>query len=82
MAVGWIPDFPVIACGTEASEPVAVIAREAVVACSAAARAAGERRRMRLRLAQSRCPDLLIVERDRPPERAPSNPSYAISSRW
>ncbi|WSM44728.1 DNA polymerase Y family protein (plasmid) [Streptomyces cellulosae] len=64
VAVGWIPDFPVIACGAEASEPVAVIAREAVVACSAIARAAGVRRRMRLRVAQSRCPGLRIVERD------------------
>jgi protein ImuB len=61
---GWIPDFPVIACGAQASEPVAVIARDAVVACSAAARAAGVRRRMRLRVAQSRCPHLRVVERD------------------
>lgn len=35
-----------------------------VVACSASARAVGVRRRMRLRQAQSRCPDLHLVERD------------------
>ncbi|TLS45811.1 DNA polymerase Y family protein [Streptomyces montanus] len=37
---------------------------DAVVACSAAARAAGVRRRMRLRVALSRCPQLRVVERD------------------
>jgi protein ImuB len=62
--VAWVPDFPVIACGGKDSEPVAVVDRDVVVACSAAARAAGVRRRMRLRSAQACCPLLRVVERD------------------
>ncbi|MFE2470266.1 DNA polymerase Y family protein [Streptomyces mirabilis] len=64
VVVGWIPDFPVIACGVQAAEAVAVVHRDVVVACSAAARTAGVRRRMRLRVALSRCPQLRVVERD------------------
>ncbi|MGW2291245.1 DNA polymerase Y family protein [Streptomyces phaeochromogenes] len=64
VVTGWIPDFPVLACGVQAAEAVAVVHRDAVVACSAAARAAGVRRRMRLRVAQARCPQLRVVERD------------------
>ncbi|WP_331727706.1 DNA polymerase Y family protein [Streptomyces sp. NBC_01176] len=64
VVVGWIPDFPVLACGVQAAEAVAVVHRDAVVACSAAARGAGVRRRMRLRVALSRCPQLRVVERD------------------
>ncbi|MEU6349943.1 DNA polymerase Y family protein [Streptomyces sp. NPDC047072] len=62
--VAWSPDFPVIACGGTASEPVAVVDRDMVVACSAAARADGVRRRMRLRSAQACSPQLRVVERD------------------
>ncbi|MFF4257886.1 DNA polymerase Y family protein [Streptomyces sp. NPDC001663] len=62
--VGWIPDFPVIASGAEGGEAVAVVHRDEVVACSAAARAAGVRRRMRVRVAQARCAQLRVVERD------------------
>lgn len=64
VVVGWVPDFPVIAAVGRHVEPVAVISRNVVVACSAAARAAGVRRRMRLRVAQSQCAGLRIVERD------------------
>lgn len=64
MITGWIPDFPVLASGAQEAEAVAVVHRDAVVACSAAARAAGVRRRMRLRVALSRCPQLVVVERD------------------
>jgi protein ImuB len=65
--VGWIPDFPVLAAGdgpAGRAGPVAVVHRGEVVACSAAARAAGVRRRMRVRVAQSRCAGLRVVERD------------------
>src|SRR5262245_4412015 len=62
--VAWSPDFPVIACGGTGSEPVAVVDRDMVVACSAAARADGVRRRMRLRSAQACSPQLRVVERD------------------
>ncbi|MEU0100466.1 DNA polymerase Y family protein [Streptomyces sp. NPDC006267] len=66
MVVCWIPDWPVIvAAATEAGPgPLAVIRGEEVVACSEQARAAGVRRRMRLRSALSRCPGLRVVERD------------------
>ncbi|MFJ6614462.1 DNA polymerase Y family protein [Streptomyces sp. NPDC091289] len=64
VVVVWVPDFPVLACGAQDGVPVAVVHRGAVVACSAAARAAGVRRRMRLRAAQARCPGLRVVERD------------------
>ncbi|MFJ9111281.1 DNA polymerase Y family protein [Streptomyces sp. NPDC102283] len=64
VAVVWVPDFPVLACGAQDGGPVAVAHRGAVVACSASARAAGVRRHMRLRTAQARCPGLRVVERD------------------
>ncbi|SFF87862.1 protein ImuB, partial [Actinacidiphila alni] len=63
--VSWIPDWPVITSGLPAGEPVAVLSGDGrVVACSAAARAAGVRRGMRVRQARSRCPWLRVVERD------------------
>ncbi|MFF8022219.1 DNA polymerase Y family protein [Streptomyces sp. NPDC007896] len=62
--VGWIPDYPVIAAGALDAGPIAVVHRDEVVACSGSARVAGVRRRMRVRVAQSRCPQLRVVERD------------------
>jgi protein ImuB len=62
--VVWVPDFPVIASGGTGDEPVGVVERGVVIACSAAARAAGVRRRMRLRSAQACSPSLRVVERD------------------
>lgn len=44
--------------------PVAVVTANHVVACSHPARAAGVRRGMRRREAQSRCPELLVLPRD------------------
>lgn len=69
----WIPDWPVFAAfGTSsAAEPVAVVHDNAVVACSAAARAQGVRRGQRRRLAQSLCPPLRFLPADpRRDERA------------
>ncbi len=64
----WCPDWPVIAAGlTEGVPvhiPVAVLAGNRVLACSPAARREGVRRGLRRREAQSRCPDLLVVEHD------------------
>ncbi|MFI7087572.1 DNA polymerase Y family protein [Streptomyces anulatus] len=62
--VVWVPDFPVIVNGGGGEEPLAVVDRDLVVACSGSARAAGVRRRMRLRSAQARCSRLRVVERD------------------
>ncbi|PZF81973.1 DNA polymerase Y family protein [Jiangella anatolica] len=65
--VVWCPDWPVVAAraeepGHEDTAPVAVLAANAVVACSEAARAEGVRRGMRRRDAQSRCPELVLVD--------------------
>ncbi|MBZ9644607.1 DNA polymerase Y family protein [Streptomyces sp. PSKA30] len=62
--VGWIADFPVIVAGTLGAKPVAVVHRDVVVACSETACQASVRRRMRVRVAQARCPQLRVVERD------------------
>lgn len=64
MLVLWCPDWPAVAAATAtdvpARRPGAVFSANRVVACSAAARAAGVRRGMRRRDAQSRCPELAV----------------------
>ncbi len=64
----WCPDWPVIAAeiveGVVAAGPVAVLQGNRVVACSEAARADGVRRGLRRREAQSRCPQLVVVDHD------------------
>jgi protein ImuB len=64
----WCPDWPVIAAeiveGVVASGPVVVLSGNRVLACSEAARADGVRRGLRRREAQSRCPQLVVVEHD------------------
>src|SRR3989440_8242921 len=64
----WCPDWPVAAAGlvedVPVHEPVAVLAANRVVACSEAARGEGIRRGLRKREAQSRCPNLVVVEHD------------------
>jgi protein ImuB len=68
LLVVWCPDWPAVAAaamaGLSPQVPVAVIAANRVVACSAPARADGVRRGTRRRDAQSRCPDLVVVEPD------------------
>lgn len=64
----WCPDWPVAAAdlvaGVPATDPVAVLAGNRVLACSAAARAAGVRRGLTRREAQNRCPELVTVAHD------------------
>lgn len=64
----WCPDWPVIAAaaagGLGPHQPVAVLASNRVVACSASARAEGVRRGLRRREAQSRCPELVVFTDD------------------
>ena len=68
----WFPDWPVTALTRDASRsvpldaslPIAVMAANAVVACSAAARAEGVRRGQRRRDAQARCPSLIVIAAD------------------
>jgi protein ImuB len=66
--VAWCPDWPVIAAelvdGVPAHEPVVVLHANRVVACSEKARAEGIRRGLRRREAQSRCPQVTVVEYD------------------
>ncbi|WP_382305614.1 DNA polymerase Y family protein [Herbiconiux sp. UC225_62] len=58
----WCPDWPVVATaaaeGVSSDESIAVIEKGLVFACSAAARADGVRRGLRLREAQARSPRL------------------------
>jgi protein ImuB len=65
----WCPDWPVTAARTLGSAaagdaPVAVLTANRVVACSHSARAAGIKRGLRRREAQSRCPELIVLARD------------------
>jgi len=64
----WCMDWPAVAAaaaaGLSATAPVAVTLANRVVACSAAARAAGVRRGIRRREAQARCPALHVVAAD------------------
>ncbi|HEX2299433.1 MAG TPA: DNA polymerase Y family protein [Pseudonocardiaceae bacterium] len=64
----WCPDWPVVAGaaaeGVAAQTPVAVVAANRVVACSATARSSGVRRGQRRREAQGRCPELVVLADD------------------
>ncbi|MES2092619.1 MAG: DNA polymerase Y family protein [Actinomycetota bacterium] len=69
----WCPDWPVTAAlrlhgagreATTADSPLALIAAGLVFACSAAARAEGVRRGLRVREAQARCPELRVLDYD------------------
>lgn len=64
----WCPDWPVVAAsvaeGIPPQRPAAVLASNQVIACSAAARANGVRHGLRKREAQSRCPELAVLDHD------------------
>src|SRR5258706_8004724 len=62
--VVWCPDWPVVASGHGADDPVGVVAATRVVACSAAARADGVARGLRRRQAESRCPGIVVIPHD------------------
>jgi protein ImuB len=66
--VVWCPDWPVVAAAradlVADDEPAAVFRANRVVAASASARAQGVRRAMRRREAQSRCPELVVLDDD------------------
>ncbi|KHL01828.1 hypothetical protein LK10_14620 [Sinomonas humi] len=66
--VVWFPDWPLVAAqlAGELGErvPAAVIDKGLVSVCSAEARAAGVVRGLRVREAQSRCPDLTAIRAD------------------
>ncbi|HEU0239282.1 MAG TPA: DNA polymerase Y family protein [Micromonosporaceae bacterium] len=64
----WCPDWPVVAAGlidgAPTFGPVAVLAANRVIACSAAARREGIRLGLRKRETQARCPEIVVVEHD------------------
>ena len=64
----WCMDWPAVAAaaaaGLPATTPVAVTLANRVIACSAAARAAGVRRGLRRRESQARCPQLHVATAD------------------
>lgn len=63
VAVVWCPDWPVVA-HRRPGEAVVVVHANRVVAASASARAHGIVRGLRRREAQSRCPGVVVLERD------------------
>lgn len=64
----WSPDWPVAAAthdlGIDPSAPIALQEGGQVYACSARARAEGVRRGIRIREAQARCTELVVIDRD------------------
>lgn len=64
----WCPDWSVVAALAEeelsTAVPAAVLAANLVEVCNVAARAEGVRRGMRRRDAQSRCPELVLLDAD------------------
>ncbi|MFZ4812139.1 MAG: DNA polymerase Y family protein, partial [Ilumatobacteraceae bacterium] len=64
LAVLHCPQWPVVAAGCAPGEPVAVVHANRVVARSSVAAAAGVRVGQRRREAQSRCPELRLVQRN------------------
>lgn len=75
--VAWCPDWPVVALGRPLDEPVAVVHANRVVAASPAARRSGVARGLRRRVAQSRCADLDVLERDEAREARSFEPILA-----
>lgn len=61
MVALWCRDWPIVASGHPAGEPIVVIRAGRVAATSASARVAGVSVGLRRREAQRRCPDLVIV---------------------
>src|SRR5215472_16695526 len=60
----WPAVAVAVAADLPATAPIAVTLANRVIACSAAARAAGVRRGLRRREAQARCPQLHVVTAD------------------
>ena len=77
----WCPDWPVTTARAEAGVssdvPIAVLTANLVVACSHTARTAGVSRGLRQREAQSRCPGLVIAQRNEAAEARRFEPVVA-----
>ncbi len=75
--VAWCPDWPVVALGRPLDEPVAVVHANRVIAASPKARQFGVARGLRRRVAQSRCAELDVLERDEAREARTFEPVLA-----
>lgn len=64
MTVVWCPDWPAVSWGVPLDQPAAVLTANRVMATTPAARHHGVAVGQRRREAQSRCPELAIIERD------------------
>jgi protein ImuB len=73
----WCPDWPLAALGVPPDVAAAVLDGEAVLACSAAARADGVRRGLRRREAQRRSPGIRLLDRDEQAEARAYEPVAA-----
>lgn len=62
--VVWCRDWPIVALGASAGEPIAVMKANHVVATSPSARVAGVAEGMRRREAQRRCPEIRLADHD------------------
>jgi protein ImuB len=62
--VAWCLDWPVVALGRPLDEPSAAMFANRVVAATPAAREQGVARGMRRRVAQARCSELAVIDRD------------------
>lgn len=65
VAVLHVPNWPAVALGVDAGDPVVVVAADRVVTATPAARDEGVVEGMRRRTAQARAPALVVLERDR-----------------
>jgi protein ImuB len=66
--VVWLPDWPIVAARRSLDlrddQPIALIQKGTVFACSSDARSVGVRRGLAVREAQLRCPELVVVAYD------------------
>ncbi|MEM7142058.1 MAG: DNA polymerase Y family protein [Actinomycetota bacterium] len=76
--VAWCPDWPVVALGRPLDEPVAVVHANRVITASPAARQFGVARGLRRRVAQSRCAELDVLERDEAREARTFEPILGV----
>ncbi|MGA0236871.1 MAG: DNA polymerase Y family protein [Acidimicrobiales bacterium] len=76
--VAWCPDWPLVATGVPLDEPSVVLFANRVIAASPGARAHGVVRGLRRRMAQARCPELSIHDRDEAKEARLFEPVVAV----
>ncbi len=75
--VAWCPDWPIVALGLPFDEAVAVVESNTVIAASPGARRLGVARGLRRRVAQARCAELVVGERDEAREARTFEPVLA-----